>query len=86
MKSDTVTTEHADFSAGYQIGINSLEQLSENVDSKGAEYETLILLGILTVLLECAYRSMPENGVDEMMEIAKELAQSAADEPQEMVH
>ena len=77
----TVTTEHKDFNQGYQLGIDTLEQLTEKVEQDTVEHEPLILLGIITVLLECAFRSLPVESVDEMVEIAKELAESAAEEP-----
>ena len=82
----TVTTEHKDFTEGYSMGINTLEKLTEKVDESEVEYEPLLLLGILTVLIECAYRSMPDDQVDELVEIAQDLAESAADEPMKHLH
>ena len=82
----TVTTEHKDFTEGYSMGINTLEKLTEKVDEDEVEYEPLLLLGILTVLIECAYRSMPNDQVDELVEIAQDLAESAADEPMKHLH
>lgn len=82
----TVTTEHKDFTEGYSMGINTLEKLTEKVDEDEVEYEPLLLLGILTVLIECAYRSMPDDQVDELVEIAQDLAESAADEPMNHLH
>ncbi len=82
----TVTTEHKDFTEGYSMGINTLEKLTEKVDEDEVEYEPLLLLGILTVLIECAYRSMPDDQVDELVEIAQDLAESAADEPMKHLH
>ncbi len=82
----TVTTEHKDFTEGYSMGINTLEKLTEKVDEDEVEYEPLLLLGILTVLIECAYRSMPDDQVDERVEIAQDLAEYAADEPMKHLH
>lgn len=83
---ETVTTEHKDFTEGYSMGINTLEKLTEKVDEDEVEYEPLLLLGILTVLIECAYRSMPTDQVDELVEIAQDLAEAAADEPMKHLH
>lgn len=82
----TVTTNHKDFSEGYSLGIDTLEQLTLKVDEEQVEYEPLLLLGILTVLIECAYRSMPDEQVEELVETAVDLARSAADEPMQHMH
>ena len=72
------TPDHKDFNLGYDMGVDALEQMHEKVKQQAADHEPLILMGMLTVLIEVAYRAcVNDDAVDEMIEITKELAKEA---------
>ena len=53
-----LTPDHKDFSIGYNMGVDALEEIQKQVETKAADHEPLVLMGMLTVLMECAYRAL----------------------------
>ena len=76
-----LTPDHKDFSIGYNMGVDALEEIQKQVETKAADHEPLVLMGMLTVLMECAYRAcVEEEDVDELLEIGKLLAKESMKE------
>lgn len=76
-----------DFAHGYDMGVDALEAISKGVKSGAADHEPLVMVGLLSVILECAYRSCPDpENVSEMLSIANNFARTAAELPDETIH
>jgi hypothetical protein len=74
-----VDPEHRDFALGYEMGSDSVELMSKHVQAMAAEHEPLILIGMMTNLMECAYRAcMTVEDAEEMIRMARDLAQNQA--------
>ena len=51
----TVYRNQKDFEHGYDMGVDTLEAISKATKSGDAEHEPLVMVGLLTVIIECAY-------------------------------
>ena len=82
-----VNSDSKDFEHGYHMGVDALEEISKATKSGDAEHEPLVMVGLLTVIIECAYRSCadPET-VSEMIAVADSFARKAAELPDDTVH
>jgi len=79
--------DHRDFALGYEMGADSLELMTKHVQARAADHEPLILVGMLTMLMECAYRACLEmNDAEEMIEMAKDLAKHQVLSPHAKEH
>ncbi len=69
-----------DFSLGHEMGIDALDLISKHVDAQAAEHEPIVILGVMTALMQYAMQACrDENDVDELIGIAKEIAQDTLD-------
>lgn len=69
-----------DFSLGHEMGIDALDLISKHVDAQAAEHEPIVILGVMTALMQYAIQACrDENDVDELIGMAKEIAQNTLD-------
>ena len=72
---------HKDFCMGYDMGVDALELMQKHVLARSADHEPLLLMGMMTVLMECFYRAcMDPDDVDELIQLAQELAKKSEKE------
>jgi len=70
-----LSPEHKDFALGYEMGADSLELMAKHVQARAADHEPLILIGMLTMLMECAYRAcITEQDANTLIDVAHDLA------------
>ena len=82
-----VHPNHKDFVHGYDMGVDALESISKLTKSGAADHEPLVMMGLLSVIIECAYRSCPDpENVAEMLEVANSFAKAAAELPDDTLH
>lgn len=68
-----------DFNLGYEMGCDALQLISKHVQAQAADHEPIVMLGMMSVIIECAYRScVDKEDVEELIGIAKDMAIEAA--------
>jgi len=65
-----------DFSSGWDVGVDALEELSNLVEKNKAKYEGMLLMGALAVFLECIYKAVGADDADEMIQNAMEFSRN----------
>ena len=66
-----VDSDSKDFEHGYHMGVDALEEISKATKAGDAQHEPLVMVGLLTVIIECAYlRGASPETVTQLIAVA----------------
>lgn len=75
-----ISPTQKDFNLGYEMGCDALQLISKHVQARAADHEPIVMLGMMSVIIECAYRScVDKEDVEELIGIARDMAIDAAE-------